>query len=154
GSSWQFSLADLYRKAKARPTGALCDTTTNAGSGTWSGTITAPSGASAQFTVAPELFGRSEVVRSCWGDDPATAIAREPYLFAGMAMDSKIIIGPGLPSGGLVWTYDYGPPNHCWKSATGAQPGAVQCTTASPRTRTTTVTAPDGAVSRYTYSNR
>ena len=150
--AWQFALADLHTNAKPHPTGGSCDVM-SAGSGSYTGTITAPSGAAASYTLTATLFGRSWALRDCYGEI-GSEMSKEPYLFAGVAITAKTITGPGLPGNGLKWTYAYGPPNHCWTNNYGIS-GAVQCAEGtSPTTRTTTVTEPDNAVSEYTFGNR
>jgi YD repeat-containing protein len=154
GSTWQIAFSGLY-SAHASSGGTTCDVVQYAAGG-GSGTITAPSGAVAQYSVASKLFGRSQVSRVCLAD-PTTqvSIAEEPYLFTSLALTSKTITGPGLPANGLTWSYAYGPPNNCWiaSTITGNAPDAVACPNNSPMTRTTTVTNPDGSVSRSTFGN-
>lgn len=152
-NTWAFDLLDLYRDAKPHPYGATCDTL-DFTPASWTGTITAPSGATARYTVAPKLFGRSWVFRDCKLPTGQPEYVAEPYLFVGIAITGKTITGPGLPSAGLAWTYAYGLPNNCWNPSgvPGGDPDAVICT--SPVSRTTIVTEPDGAVSRYTFGNK
>jgi YD repeat-containing protein len=152
--AWHFSLLDLHLDAKPHSHVPTCDALgfTN---DSWSGTITAPSGATAQYTLAPKLFGRSWGFRDCKLHEDATETITEPYLFVSVAITAKTITGPGLPSG-LTWTYTYGSPNNCWDpyGVPAGDPDAVICTSNSPKWRTTTVTDPDLAVSHYTFGNR
>jgi YD repeat-containing protein len=156
GGVWSYNMHDLAYFAKPHPA-ASCDTMASAG-GSWSGTITAPSGAIATYNVAATIFGRSWVPRQCASDDDFVhSRALEPYLVGNVAITSKTITGPGLPATGLTWLYAYGSPNNCWDPANIGTigPDAVVCVAnTSPTTRTTTVTAPDGSVSRYTFGNQ
>lgn len=155
--TWQFSLLTLYRDAKPTPSGVVCDSIYTPTGSSWIGTITAPSGAKAEYTLAETLFGRSWGFRDCKvASDLSSEYVTDPYLFVNVAITGKTITGPGLPIGGLTWSYAYGAPNNCWNPS-GAPTGdadAIVCTQSSPVHRTTTVTGPDGAVSRYTFGNR
>lgn len=91
------------------------------------GSITAPSGASVVYTMAPVTMGRSWVPRECIFDvnsgDPLYAV--EPAGYINFAIINKNIIGPGLPAAGALWTYSYGPSNGCFSN------GSSPCTAAS-----------------------
>ena len=107
--------------------------------------------------MASVKFGRSWVYRECIHQLDDSEYAREPYVFVGLAVTTKKISGPGLPTAGLSWGYAYGTPNHCWDPVgvpTGNYPGLVRCTAMSPTTRTVSVTDPDGVVTRSTFGNR
>jgi YD repeat-containing protein len=153
--AWQFDLLSLHRYAKPTPNGVTCDAISLPGSSNWTGSITAPSGATAQYTMTSILFGRSWAQRDCKVSSEGAESIVEPYLFVSAAITSKTISGPGLPSG-LAWSYAYGAPNHCWDpyNVPANDPDAVLCTSNSPTSRTTTVTEPNGAVSRYSFGNR
>lgn len=138
------------------PTGTTCDGgPADIGGNSFVINGSSPSGASVEFTISPVLMGRSWVWRECLTDNGDES-TREPYLFATMAITKKTITGPGLPPSGLTWTYAYSTPNHCWDPSGVSQPGsgAVLCTAGSPVTRATTVTSPEGDVTRYTFGNR
>jgi len=152
-SSWTFDLMPLTRAAP-HPLGVMCDDIATPSTAAVIGRMTSPSGATATFTVAPTLLGRSWVPRECISSE--NQYTREPYLFETMALTSKKFEGPGLPSGGLSWTYSYGAPNHCWDPNSGFVNAInpVICNSNSPTARIVTETAPDGAVTRYTYGNR
>ena len=146
GSKWISNLSSLFN-LKINTIGSGCDT-----AGDYSGpppvltgTVQAPTGALATFTMQPVLMGRSWVGRSCVYYQSQPIYALEPIGYFTLAVLGKKITGPGLPAAGLSWSYDYGSPNMCWASA---------CTVSSPTTRTTTLTDPDGAVNRYSFSNR
>jgi hypothetical protein len=153
-SSWQFNLASLYISAKPHPLGIDCDSISNPGSGVWTGTISAPSGAQVAYTLAPRVFGRSWVYWDCKVDSDGKETPTEPSQFVSVAITDKAITGPGLPTAGLAWHYEYGAPNDCWVSADANHPEAVICNGNSPTTRTTTVTDPDGSKSHYSFGNR
>ncbi|RZA12299.1 MAG: hypothetical protein EOP93_22205 [Lysobacteraceae bacterium] len=154
GGKWKFGLSALVVGA-AHPMGTSCDGVATPGSGSYTGTIVAPSGALVAYTLAPVLFGRSWVTRQCMATPGGMdEFAVEPYLFASLAIASKKISGPGLPAAGLSWTYAYGAPNQCWAYSAGAGTGGVPCTANSPVTRSTVVTDPDGGRVRYTFGNR
>jgi YD repeat-containing protein len=154
--TWQFNLATLYEQARSTSTPQGCDGIFS-GPTSWDGTITAPTGAHVTYTVTKTVFGRSWVRRYCaMFPEQGKEYVNEPYLFSSVAITRKAITGPGLPSAGLAWTYAYGAPNNCWDPSTvpSGDPDAVACTGSSPVSRTTTVTEPDGAKSRYTFGNR
>lgn len=157
GKVWSWGLTGLHN-AKPYQSGVTCDGIGNPNfSKTYTGSITAPSGATALYTMNPALFGRSWVFRECTqGSDGQFYPGKEPYLIDRVAVTSKKITGPGLPASGLTWTYAYGSPNHCWSSAGGDinYPGLTLCSGSSPTTRTTTVTDPDGTMTRHTFGNR
>jgi YD repeat-containing protein len=164
GSAWSLRLARLVYMSASTGT-AHCDGINNitqrtgyddgTGSSPYTGTITGPSGATVTFKMARVLLGRSHVAFNCLTDspdaDPSQARPDDPYLFYTAAMVHKTVSGPGLPSAGLNWSYSYGPTNNCWD---GTYTEGVACTGSSPDTRSVLVTAPDGAVTRYTFGNR
>ncbi|MBL8300457.1 MAG: ParB N-terminal domain-containing protein [Rhodanobacteraceae bacterium] len=107
-------------------------------------TITHPSGARGEFTFRTVRHGRSYVPFSCMSVGDATSPHESKFADV-VALMRKQITGPGL-SAPLVWSFDYGPLNASWTS---------ECTGAPcPTTRTVTVTEPDGAWTRYQFSNR
>lgn len=161
GTTWIYNLAGLH-SMPVHPSGANCTgvnnttgrtTYTAAGGTTYTGSITGPSGAIVTYTLSPILLGRSYVAYNCvtYDDDPTHARPNNPYLFLTAAVVGKTITGPGLPANGLAWSYSYGPTNNCWD---GTYSQGVACTSASPTTRSVLVTAPDNAVTRYTFGNR
>lgn len=169
-SSWSFNLVGMYGDAPA-DVGVKCN---GAGIGTFDangvgtsraiGTITHPSGAVGEFTLANGMSGRSWVAGECaspmgsTGDEGKAAV--EPRILLGWRILKKKITGPGLASAGLTWNYNFGPPNHCWDPNTTASAGFYPdqavgfCSASSPVTREVQVVAPDGTVTRYTYGNR
>lgn len=161
GSAWRYSLARLFRMP-LKPTSTFCATmntltqrtTWDSGSSThYPGSITSPSGAIATYNLAAVMLGRSYLAFNCdtEGNDPAQARPNDPYLFLAAAPVSKQITGPGLPPGGMTWSYSYGPSNNCW---IGSYSEGIACTGSSPTTRQVIATEPDGSQTRYTYGNR
>ena len=161
GGVWTFQLYSLFRMS-VKPTGSYCGTvngvssrtTYTSGTAGYTGSITAPSGATVTLGLSRVLLGRSYAVYECTtdGTDPSTAYAHNPYLFLTAAVVSKTITGVGLPAGGLTWSYSYGPTNNCWGGPSGVQ--GVLCTATSPTVRLVNVTDPHGDTTRYTFGNK
>jgi YD repeat-containing protein len=125
------------------------------------GSITGPSGATVTFSMAKILLGRSRVGFNCITESPSEdstqARPDDPYLFYTGAVVGKTITGPGLPSGGLHWSYSYGPTNNCWDGIDGWPNQAlygISCTNSPGRERNVLETDPTGAVTRYTFGNQ
>lgn len=149
GSTWVSNLDSLFN-FKLQPTGDGCtgEPAYNFPS-VITGTITSPTGAVATYSMTPVKFGRSWVGRECVIDDSFNPVyAVEPIAYFNFSVVEKKILGPGLPAGGLSWSYSYGPANGCWSNS-----DYLGCTAASPTTRVVSVTAPDGAVTRHTFGN-
>lgn len=115
-------------------------------------TIRHPSGASGEFVFQTIRHGRNEVPFDCIippnmgprpepdfqpGDDTLSAMV--PARFDVLALRTKRVTGPGLPSS--AWTYDYTTPTGNWEG------GCPSCAT----TKTTTVTGPAGDRTVSTY---
>jgi hypothetical protein len=152
GSSWSNGVVEGHITSP-QPSEVTCDSVIDGGGYGFTIGSTSPSGVSAEFTISPVVMGRSWVNRECIGS-PYGHRVRNPYVFVTMAITKKKLTGPGLPASGLIWTYSYGAPNNCWDPASYGASAGVVCTSTSPITHTTTVTAPDGAVTRYTFGNR
>ena len=161
GSAWRYSLARLFRMP-LKPTSTFCATMNtltqrtswDSGSSThYPGSITSPSGATVTYNLAAVMLGRSYLTFNCVSEsgDPALGRPNDPYLFLAAAPVSKQITGPGLPPGGMTWSYSYGPSNNCW---IGSYSEGIACTGSSPTTRQVIATEPDGSQTRYTYGNR
>lgn len=150
-SKWVASLSTLFN-FKLIPAGDGCsvEPTYSGATTPVTGTITAPTGATATYSLQPVKMGRSWVARECIYDSSGPVYARDPFAYYTFAVVGKTITGPGLPAAGLTWTYAYGPANGCWASG----PAGTACTVSSPTTRTMTVTAPDGDVTRHTFGNK
>jgi hypothetical protein len=149
GSAWRYNLSSLFN-FELQTDGDGCDSDiVNSGLTDLTGSVTAPTGATATFTLTPVLMGRSWVPKQCVYDSGGYPIyAVEPKEFFNLAVTGKTITGPGLPAGGKTWAYAYGAPNSCWSSGSGA------CTASSPTTRSMTMTNPDGVVNQYTFGNK
>lgn len=160
GTMWSYRLSALFH-INLKPSGTHCDSVNGSvqragftsGSGSYTGSITAPSGATVSFSMDRILLGRSHVFYTCLSDtdSPDDAYPTDPYLFMTAAVVSKTITGPGMPAGGYTWNYAYGPTNNCWDGPTWAQ--GVKCSTSSPATRLVDVSDPNGDVTRYTFGN-
>lgn len=151
GSSWTYRLKDLFY-ARTRVINMDCDTISDLGSD-YTGSISTPSGAVAEYGMSEVTFGRSYVPRACGAVQTGVpGYPIEPYLTRGVAMKSRRVTGPGLPQSGLTWQYAYGAPNNCWKP--GNSTTSYACNTSSPMTRSVEIHDPSGAVTRYTYGNR
>jgi hypothetical protein len=153
GSAWTIDMSSIGQ-AFVVPSGVTCDGM-NPSTGSYTGSITSPSGAKLDVTLSRKIMGRSWVSRECIPPYGASAEhAVEPYLFLGLAVTSKKITGAGLPTTGLSWSYTYGPANNCWDPNLYSPVSGPVCTASSPTTRQVAVTDPDGRTTRYTYGNR
>lgn len=154
GRAWSFSLGSI-RFMYGYLEGGGCAEEGLPNYGALTGTMTHPSGAQGTFALSPVKQGRSWVPLQCMGYTSAgqTGQSRYPAEYIRASLTSKQLSGPGLPPGGLAWTYSYGPPNNCYQPGSPYTFGVV-CTLASPTTRAVTVTAPDGGATRYTFGNR
>ncbi len=155
GSRWTFDLVELSRARVTYGQPPGCDNIRPWSGGTRVGSITAPTGARSDYAINSMLMGRSWVPRVCRREEAYSDI---PYQFYVMAVTSRRITGPGLPSQGLTWTYDYGTPNNCWQPSPNPSPSDpakyVECTAGSPITRDITVKDPAGQSTRYRFGNR
>ncbi|WP_340648719.1 hypothetical protein [Pseudoxanthomonas winnipegensis] len=159
GTSWGFSLNNFYygNPPVYAPIACNEDGSSLPLSGSSIGTIVNPSGVTGEFTIQAKAHGRSWVPMDCRDLVPSNSgieggYAYYPRIFGAWSLTQRKLTGPGLPAQGQVWTYAYGPPNHCWSS--GYSGASVVCNSNSPTTKTVEVTAPDGAVKRYTFGNR
>ncbi|PKO86848.1 MAG: hypothetical protein CVU16_16550, partial [Betaproteobacteria bacterium HGW-Betaproteobacteria-10] len=131
--------------------------------GTGTGIATHPSGATGTFVIAPQRSGRSNVPKFCanWTfpdeqNDPADDVAVYPRASAVLALRTKRIAGPGLPT--QEWDYQH-MSGSSWAAGTGPvcdtpdclEPVCVDDSCAG--TNETTVTAPDGSWERYVFGN-
>lgn len=104
------------------------------------GTMTHPSGAVGVFTVSPQRFGRSNVPMQC--DDGGTPsfvgddVSWFPVAYDHYALTKKHLSGPGLSP--MEWNYSY-------SALYGFAPYIGSTTTS--------VIAPDGVFTRYTFGN-
>ena len=143
GSSWSIAFANLVQAKVGYSAGRpSCYADGTLLTGTYSGTLTHPSGATGTFTVRAIRHGRSYVPRSCITVSSSQSYFYYPKLFDTVALVSKQITGPGLTP--LTWTYTYGPANGSFSDQCGS------CAT----TRTVEVTGPDATYARHTFGNR
>lgn len=144
GGKWVYRLNDLFNFKMSTTSG--CGAPTYTGTPPiLTGTVQAPTGAVATFTMQPVRMGRSWAWEECvyYNSEPLYAV--EPIAFYTLAVIKKTVAGPGMPPTGLSWNYAYGPENMCYVST---------CTASSPVTRTVSVTSPDGEVTRYSFGNK
>ncbi len=154
--SWSFAMSSLATN-EVKVDFSTCDDLGAPASGDTTGNMTHPSGAKIELSVAPKLAGRSWARSQCHHYDPydpEQGYALYPRVFYAIAIASKKLTGPGLPAGGLQWTYAYGPDNGCWDPSYVPPGTPYTCSGSSPVTRTVSVTNPDSSVMRYTYGNR
>jgi RHS repeat-associated protein len=119
------------------------------GTTVYTGNITHPSGAIGHFTVQATHHGRAfmpartgNCVLYTPGAPGTTAgYERDPEVFDAWSLTTKTIEGPGLAT--LTWNYAYAPLQH---SAVGDT-----CGTNCARTKTVTVTEPEGHVTTHTF---
>jgi YD repeat-containing protein len=130
-----------------------------------SGTLTAPSGATGQFVVAPERFGRSNVPLLCAnytsvGNDTNDDMPIYAYNWDAYALISKTVTGPGLPT--AQWTYGYqsttsfyypnGSTPVCTQSDGCVAPRCTSDDCIEGMTKVT-VLGPEGKWTRYSFGN-
>ncbi|MGN6829290.1 RHS repeat-associated core domain-containing protein [Paucibacter sp. M5-1] len=142
GSNWQFNLSGLVRPLTNEETGATCNWAGAVPSGTYSGTITHPSGAVGQFVTAFTMHGRAGVDKVCRqkrAQPDAPTFAQWPHQLITQALSSKTISGPGL--GNQTWSYG--------SSSVGSWAPCNGCNDK----RIVTVTDPQGHVTRHVYGN-
>ncbi|WP_338338802.1 RHS repeat domain-containing protein [Xanthomonas euvesicatoria] len=155
GSGWTFDLLALSRARVTYSQPPDCDNIRPWSRNNVVGSITAPTGARSDYTLNSMLMGRSWVPRVCHIQEAYSDI---PYQFYVMAVTSRRISGPGLPSQGLTWSYNYGTPNNCWQPSPNPKPldpsRYVECNAGSPITRDITVKDPAGQTTRYRFGNR
>jgi RHS repeat-associated protein len=139
GSAWQFSNSHAFKNfgpAYLQP--PACESAGVVVPDPQTMTMTHPSGAQGQFTVATVVHGRTDLPYSCAG---GTRSAR-PKWFADRSVTQKLIRGPGMAD--AIWTYAYSAPTPSWA------PCGSNCTP----TKTVTVTDPGNAVARSTFGTR
>lgn len=123
------------------------------------GTITHPSGAVGQFTMAVTRFGRTNVPRMCGGEtlptnDPNDDVSFYPVLWDSYALSTKHVTGPGVVA--ADWTYTFtsygsfaaGTPS----CSNGICPPTCTADTCAGRD-TVEVNGPGGGWTRYQFGN-
>ena len=151
GSQWTYSLADLVKsESMTMAEGGSCDDPRVRWGVTKTGSITHPSGATAVFQTTSTVHGRTWVDRECLGTNYAT-YPKFPSQYGAFSLKKKTITGPGLPSGGYAWSYDYGQAEFCWRPDSASAPPVQVCSGSISGKKYTTVTGPDNKKQRYTY---
>ncbi|HEY9469988.1 MAG TPA: hypothetical protein VIQ76_10290, partial [Propionibacteriaceae bacterium] len=144
-SAWSYNLAS-FLAADMDPIGGTCSTPAQLVTGTWTGTITHPSGLTGSFDLKAAVHGRSYVPKQCTGSpnsNPDNGYAVFPRVYYQLTIARKTFSGAGLPA--RAWNYTYSAPNQSW---------AQDCASGCPTQVWTDVIGPDGRASRYTFSNR
>jgi YD repeat-containing protein len=139
GSAWQFGNSDNINLAVAYGP-KTCDDPNPIDKTPYRWSMTHPSGATGEFTVAGTVHGRSDVPRAC--DSGTQWVPSIPRYYYTKALTTKVISGPGL--GTLTWNYDYGPVNASW----------APCDTSCIHSKVVSVTDPAGKVTRHTFGIR
>lgn len=148
GTSWAFNFGtfaalavDYYEGAPGEPY-RDCLNPGDPRSPPRSGTVVHPSGATGEFTLAPQRFGRSNVPMSCDGGGTPNFVGDDtsyyPVAYDHYALTSKRVTGPGI--GDQTWGYTY---QTAYGFAPHATSGSIQ----------TEVLAPDGSRTRYVFGN-
>ena len=139
GSAWQFANSNAFKNigpAYLQP--PACESAGVVVSEPQTVTMTHPSGAEGQFTVATVVHGRTDVPFSCVH---STQAAR-PKWFADRSLTQKFIRGPGMAD--ATWLYAYSAPTPSW----------APCGSNCAPTKTVSVTDPGKAVTRSTFGTR
>jgi len=158
GSSWKFQLDDFRSMPETIVSGsATCDALVLNGF-RLEAALTHPGGVTGKFVISPRSHGRSWVDRECLGGDASSpdglgSYAYYPREFPTASLLERTLVGPGLPSAGMKWTYDYGTPNYCWQPRNNMTASFI-CDASSPVTKSVRITDPMGFVTRYTFGNR
>lgn len=156
GHAWSYSLGSLQMAAySATYQNDLCpgsgdlEIGTGTSNTTDTGSITAPSGLTGTFTVAPMLHARSYVPLMCIGLPGSSSGQGYPAIpdqYAQFSLTQEVLTGPGIPT--ETWKYSYAPPVPSWSSDSCASSNSCAATVY------TDVTDPDGYETVYTFSNR
>lgn len=150
GQQWKFKLEPLFTDANLETSIGSCYQVGKslASDGSWTGTITHPSGLKGSFTVKVVKHGRSNVFRECLGVHSGSqkqvgSYAVIPNAWYNLSLVKKHFSGAGLDT--ETWTYDYSAANESWSD---------QCNGSCASTVWTKVRNPDGSSIKYTFSNR
>jgi YD repeat-containing protein len=165
-SQWTIDFAALFRAAiryYKGPPGEPYRDCSNPGSPVDStpviGTITHPSGATGQFTVAITRFGRTNVPMLCSGitmptNDPNDDVSYYPMTWDAFALTSKHISGPGLAT--ADWVYSYASTGSFASGTPVCSNGICPPTCSTDSCAGNTVVAvagPNNTLVRYTFGN-
>lgn len=149
GSAWSYQIGSL-ESATLNTSGGNCvqNTLPTLHSSAVNGSMTAPSGLTATFTLTPMLHGRSYVPKSCWSpySGSTTTYANIPNAYYQFSLTQEVLSGPGIPS--ETWKWNYSSPNSSWTSDACASGNSC------PSTVYTDVVNPLNQAVRYTFSNR
>jgi RHS repeat-associated protein len=151
-SRWTFALGGLEGGVILYGTPPNCSLS-HATAGTFqanqalTGSLTHPSGATVNYRLLPQHHGRSFMLPyagNCFVYDAQNALgaARDPYVFDTWSLASRSVSGPGLITP-LDWQYTY--------PAVQFSAQGDACGSGCPRSKTVSVTDPDGVVTRHTF---
>ena len=139
GSAWQFGNSDSVNNSASVSQVQSCDSPSGISSDLRSYTMVHPSGATGTFNLRGTVHGRSGIPKTC---DSASGWAQRPALyFYTESLSSKTISGPGLAA--MTWNYNYGTPVASY----------APCDSGCAKSKTVSVTEPDGVVKTYTFGN-
>ncbi|MCJ8272157.1 MAG: hypothetical protein MJK04_22510, partial [Psychrosphaera sp.] len=147
---WHYDL-DLVGSKKS--TGKGCDAI-GADTNTYTGTVTHPHGAVGTFNVKETLHGTSNVdyAQARDGDDGRIEVI--PLCNGHMSLQSKTLSGPGLTT--MNWQYSYSKNHGSYSKDTNTATAAQKLPSTAPvdalHHKRTTVTAPDGSVTKHYYN--
>lgn len=144
GTGMQFNLGNFFDR-QTEPTSTDCNPSPTESSllsggvdpASYTGSITGPSGLTGTFTIRQVLRGRTKVPTGCQDNLQTAGISA---LYVSNSLVARQYTGPGGVNS--LWQYQYSAPVASWAS----------CTSCTVTTASATVTAPDGSVSRSTYS--
>ena len=146
-SRWSLDMRPMvYPENIVSENGAGCETLPFAPGGIYTGTMTHPAGATGTFTSSFAVHGRTNVLRSC-PTIPGTSVEDSPIWPKSLSVQGltrKEITGPGMQP--MVWHYVVGVGNDPW--------GAWAPCTSCASSKVSTVTEPDGSVTRHTFGIR
>ncbi|MDQ7760276.1 MULTISPECIES: RHS repeat domain-containing protein [Xanthomonas] len=148
GSSWKMDFSELYTNFVVGKSLSVvdyhnCISSVREGSGGVNIKIGHPSGLQGVFNIASRVRGRSYVPFFCDISSSSGRTVRIPSLYVVFNVLSERISGAGISE--RTWNYSYSAPNNSWNK---------DCDAGCAATVWTDVEEPNGAVTRYTFSNR
>lgn len=157
GSTWRFIHTGSFGRIESNMLNS-CSTQQSIPSlftGQITALITTESGATGTFTFQPRRRGFSFVNFECnfalAGHKEGQSYSKNTHFTDDVSLVSRTVSGPGFAP--YTYTLDYGPVNACY-AANGNALNPEPCHANSPATRTTTLTGPDGATTKFTYGNK
>jgi RHS repeat-associated protein len=151
--SWLFSLAEINALGQpAVPTRELSTGCERSMAASRTATITHPHGMVATFTLAPRVFGRTEVPK--WYKDMKNYYAVQPC-YNQYSLITKQLSGPAVQT--LSWHYSYSENHGAFVGAAKPVPNAHLTPPSAMDAgdlRSTRVVAPDGSVTLHYHSRR